>query len=86
MQKKIIEFLHINNNCSFWDIVRHVGGSERRTIRLLSEMQKAGQITVKNDRFSIEGGQNFFSVCPTCGGKLCVSNQNLVTKTQFKHR
>ena len=82
LQKKIIEFLNINNNCSFWDIVRHVGGSERRTIRLLKEMQKAGQISVQNDKFFVEGGQNFFSVCPTCNGKLCICNQNLANKLE----
>ena len=80
LQKKIVEFLHINNNCSFWDIVRHVGGSERRTIRLLREMKNAGQIKVQNDTFSIDGGHQYFSVCPTCDGKLCVCNQSLANK------
>ena len=82
LQKNILEFLHINNNCSFWDIVKHVGGSERRTIRLLREMKNAGQINVKEDKFSINQGQNFFSVCPSCHGKLCVCNQNLANKLE----
>lgn len=77
LKHKIIEFLHINNDCSFWDIVKFVGGSERRLVRLLAEMNKVGEIKIINDKFSIQGGQNYFSVCPVCSGKLCKCNVNL---------
>lgn len=70
LSQQILSFLNINNGCSFWDIIHYVGGSERRVIRLLDQMEKLNLIHIKNDKFSINNGHKIFNICSTCHGKM----------------
>ena len=53
LRLKIINFLEDNNSASFWDIIRFVEGSDRRVLRLLSEMEKNDEIIYKEKKFSL---------------------------------
>src|SRR5262245_16539916 len=46
IHQKIITFLSYNNSVTFWDIVRVVGGSDRRVLRLVKQMQLNNEITL----------------------------------------
>ena len=49
--KQILEYLDNNGPKSFWDIIRAIGGSERRILRLINEMEKQNYLTFSNNRF-----------------------------------
>lgn len=70
LSQQILSFLNINNGCSFWDIIHYVGGSERRVLRLLNQMEKINLINIENDKFSINNGHKFFNICTHCHGKM----------------
>lgn len=70
-ENKIINYLKEYGETDFWKIVRNVGGSERRMIRLLNEMVKNNEICYSNGKFYIQGEKNFISncLCKECNGK-----------------
>ena len=81
---KVLEFLKIHNHCSFWDIIHFVGGSERRMIRLLDQMNKNDEINIKNDTISIACGKKYDCICPKCNGKMVVDDDFKNLKIQFE--
>ncbi len=83
LSQQILYFLNINNGCSFWDIIHYVGGSERRVVRLLDQMEKLSMIHIENDRFSVNNGHKFFNICSTCHGKM-VDTKNFDKKITAK--
>jgi len=74
----VIQFLANNNSAKFGEILRFVGGSDRRMLRLLNELVKVNIITFENGRFhsselqTIEFHQTEVG-CPTCNGLLVSS-------------
>ena len=48
LMNEILEYIKINNSVSFIDILRDVGGSDRRILRLLDELVDKKIISYKN--------------------------------------
>ncbi len=75
LSMRVVEFLKLNGSCSFDDIIKFVGGSERRTIRLLGEMLDAEVLDRKNDTFFLRDGtlpknRPVELLCSHCRGTL----------------
>lgn len=70
-ENKIIKYLKEYGETTFWDIIKNVGGSERRMIRLLNEMVSVGEISFNNSKFYLKNEKNFISncLCKECNGK-----------------
>ncbi len=73
-ENKIINYLKEYGETSFWDIIRNVGGSERRMIRLLNEMINIGEISFNGkNKFYIKtnSSENYIHncICKECNGK-----------------
>lgn len=51
---KILSYLQKKGNSSLWEIVRKIGGSDRRVLRLLNQMLFAKEITLENSVISIQ--------------------------------
>ena len=52
IHRKILEYLSNKSHVTFWDIVKNVGGSDRRVLRLLNQMQLAEEIKLENGNIS----------------------------------
>jgi len=50
LHKKILSYLANKQHSTFWEIIREVGGSDRRVLRLLNQMQLAKEIRLENRR------------------------------------
>ena len=72
---KILNYLDIHNNCSFWDIIHFVGGSERRMIRLLNEMVENKEIFIANDIVFKKNGKTINCICDKCKGKTIICDE-----------
>ena len=77
LAKRILGYLKISGPTTLWDLIRFVGGSDRRVLRLLNQMVKARLINFKNDHFTLNSIQNIYMpahsfLCPTCKGKRVV--------------
>ncbi len=70
-ENKIIKYLKEYGETTFWEIIKNVGGSERRMIRLLNEMVSVGEISFNNSKFYLRNEKNFISncLCKECNGK-----------------
>lgn len=70
-ENKIIKYLKEYGETTFWNIIKNVGGSERRMIRLLNEMVSVGEISFNNSKFYLKNEKNFISncLCKECNGK-----------------
>src|SRR3989338_1516651 len=75
----ILNHLTSFNDATFWQIVREVGGSDRRTLRLLNQMVKIGELEFSptNKKFNLPNKKEeyqFSSIerirCGECGGKM----------------
>lgn len=81
LSQKLIRFLEINGGNSFEEIIRFLGGSDRRMIRLLDEMVKVGILDFKNKTFFSNNKKDYKiyshnALCRGCSGKL--ANQQSV--------
>ena len=75
---EVMDYLRTYGATTFFDIIRNVGGSERRMLRLLNEMVTDGAIYFKNDKFYINNnGFHDRYMCPTCNGKRVYTEDNL---------
>ena len=50
---EVINYLKVFGTTDFWSLIQNVGGSERRMMRLLNEMNKEGVIVINNNSFSL---------------------------------
>lgn len=50
---EVINYLKVFGEVDFWTIIKEVGGSERRMMRLLDEMEKEGTIVIKDNTFKL---------------------------------
>ena len=67
---EVMNYLKSFGGRTFFDIVRNVGGSERRMLRLLNEMVEDGAIYFYNNKFYIGDKKTHDSyICPKCNGK-----------------
>jgi len=78
LHKKIKEFTKNNPGISFWDIVRYVGGSDRRILRLLYQMVETNELKLESKKvYPIQGKGNQItkpSICSECDGKIVAIN------------
>lgn len=69
----IIRYLKEYGKTCFWDIIKNVGGSERRMIRLLHEMVTIDEIAFdeNTETFYIENEVDILNscICDACKGK-----------------
>lgn len=73
LHNDVINYLNNFGKTDFWKIVKNVGGSERRMIRLLNEMVINGEIKYSHNEFFIPGSlSNVDCICDTCKGKRVV--------------
>lgn len=75
LSQKLTRFLEINGGNSFEEIIRFLGGSDRRMIRLLDEMVRVGILGFKNKMFfsSRKKAYKLYAhnaLCQECSGKL----------------
>lgn len=70
-EKKIINYLREYGKTTFWEIIRNIGGSERRIIRLLDEMVRNNEISYSNTCFCLPNEEKFIQncTCDKCRGK-----------------
>ena len=75
---EIINYLKTFGGKTFFEIIRNVGGSERRMLRLINEMVVDGVIYFKEGKFYInENGLHNEYICPTCHGKRVYDNSDV---------
>ena len=72
---KVLEYLEFNNGETlFWKLTRAVGGSDRRMLRLLNEMEKSGEIEVIGKEITLKKrkilNKEVIPVCKACNGKI----------------
>lgn len=97
--KQILDYLKVFGETDFFTIVRKVGGSERRMLRLLNEMTKNKIINFNNNKFNIKnektkyGKINFDNLSDTLNKiwnekpiPTLVLDQRPVTKTTTMNR
>lgn len=82
---KIINYLRINHRARLSEIIKYVEGGDRRTLRLLNEMVKAGLVQFKNGYFSVPRAPRYSIpsqdvVCHNCQGKIVNSRHHLFVK------
>lgn len=69
-EQEIKNYLTTFGDTSFWEIISKVGGSERRMLRLLNEMEQNGEISFnkKNNKFYIQGENRKHDnyICENC--------------------
>lgn len=67
LSKSFLEYLDLYGSSTFWQLVRSVGGSDRRVLRLLDQMICAGLVRFKDGYFnSISNKTNFISTTQAC--------------------
>lgn len=72
---EVLNYLRTFSSATFFEIVRNVGGSERRMLRLLDEMVEDKAIYFKNNKFYLNSISNYKSyLCPICKGKRVYSD------------
>lgn len=80
---EVLNYLHTFSSATFFEIVRRVGGSERRMLRLLDEMVNDGAIYFKNNKFYLSTISNYKSyLCPICNGKRVYTNEYDVSQLE----
>jgi len=74
--KRILKFLESIDSASFQEIISHVEGGDRRTLRLLDEMIESRLIKLESGRFSVENNLRTYTdlACPCCQGKIIDTN------------
>ena len=76
VHKEIKAYLDINGPATFTEIIKNVRGSDRRTLRLLDQMVKRGELAFKDGRFMVDSATKRFTrqdmVCPRCDGKIVI--------------
>ncbi len=79
---KILKYLDTVDMASFWDILRYVGGSDRRMLRLINQMIK--NVEIKTDGHYIEAKEKKIGwqriVCRECYGKIIPNNTSFSLK------
>lgn len=76
---EIINYLKNNNSAEFNEIIKNIGGSDRRMIRLLNQMVEKDILVFNENRFSLKN-QNEYSIlskdilCKFCNGQIVGSN------------
>lgn len=77
LTKKLIKYLENSGHSTLWDLVRFVGGSDRRILRLLDQMVQCSLVNFKDGYFT--SISNLLApipvrelLCPTCKGKSVV--------------
>lgn len=74
---EVISYLNQFKCADFWTIIKRVGGSERRMLRLLNQMVEENDIFFDNDKhmFYIKNIKYIQKFCPTCNGDRVIINQ-----------
>lgn len=77
LSRKLLDYLKCSRPSTWWDLVRFVGGSDRRILRLLDQMVQAGLVSFANGYFASTSVVNVpissrEALCPTCQGKIVV--------------
>lgn len=77
---RILEYLENSGPSVFWDLVRFVGGSDRRILRLLNQMDKIKLLSFKNGYFTLNSKTkppipSREVICPRCKARgVIISN------------
>ena len=53
LHEKVLDYLSNKEFATFWKIVREIGGSDRRVLRLLDQMRLIGEIKLENKKISL---------------------------------
>jgi len=71
---EIKKFIDQNNEITFQQIVKTLGGSDRRVLRLLNEMKKGNEFILSNKKIlsKVANGKSIFNkiLCDSCDGKI----------------
>jgi len=96
LSRELLNYLERSGPSSLWELVRFVGGSDRRILRLLDQMVQAGLVNFANGYFALPSVKNITIssrevLCPTCQGKIIVLGDAMqrVSKTMaeiYRHR
>jgi hypothetical protein len=73
LHKKIIDYIASKEGVSFQEIVKNVGGSDRRVLRLLSEMEKNSEIILNEKKIYPKTKTNLIKYdikCNLCESKI----------------
>lgn len=71
----ILNYIQNNNEATFKEIIKNVGGSDRRVLRLLNQLVGLNILVFKKNRFTLNGNyQKEITIsdvlCPYCDGKV----------------
>lgn len=82
LNHKLLDYLERSGPSTLWELVRFVGGSDRRILRLLDQMVQVGLVSFANGYLASTSGTNVpissgEVLCPTCQGKMVVLNGSM---------
>ncbi|RLI52978.1 MAG: hypothetical protein DRP09_16820 [Candidatus Thorarchaeota archaeon] len=80
--RDILQYLESNHTVTFNEIIMNVGGSDRRTLRLLDQLVQSKVLRFEGGSFSIADQpicpiKSQDVVCPYCDGKIVTIDRNL---------
>jgi predicted methyltransferase len=96
LSRTILSYLELSGPSTHWDLVRFVGGSDRRVLRLLNQMVECAMINFSSGYFSSPSSTTPLipsreMLCPSCRGKIVIIPDSLkyiveIMSEVYRHR
>jgi len=89
LSPKIIQYIENNESVSFQEIIKYVGGGERRIIRLLDQMVQKKMLIYQSSRFHLskQKGKCPYAIsdirCPACDSKIVYIDGKMKALLEF---